>query len=140
MGRKTYDSIIARNGQPLDKRTNVVLSTRPWDESWPSPGLDQQGVRWARDPLEALDMAAWGWLGGGATDALVIGGAQVYEAFIPLANAIYLTIVEGAYDGDVVFPGGIPGLPTWQPEGDPLNFDGYSCHTLRRTSPAGHRA
>ena len=125
MGRKTYDSIMARNGQPLDKRTNVVLSTRPWDETWPSAGVDPQGVRWARDPLEALDMAAWGWNGGGTTDAVVIGGAQVYKIFLPFANTIYLTLVDGEHEGDVVFPGGVPGLPTWRPEGELLNFDGF---------------
>jgi dihydrofolate reductase len=140
MGRKTYDSIMARNGQPLDKRTNVVLSTRQWDETWPSPGTDEQGTRWARDPLEALDMAAWGWNGGGATAALVIGGAQVYEIFLPFTKTIILTLVDGAHEGDVVFPGGVPGPPVWQPEGEPLNFAGFSCHILCRTSLAGRPA
>jgi dihydrofolate reductase len=139
MGRKTYDSIIAINGQPLDKRTSIVLSTRQWDETWPSAGVDEQGTRWARDPLEALDMAAWGWNGGGTTDAVVIGGAQVYRTFLPLARTIYLTLVEGEHEGDTVFPGLAPGVPEWLSEGDPVNFDGFSCHILRRTAPAGYR-
>ena len=135
MGRKTYDSIIARNGQPLDKRTNVVLSTRQWDETWPSAGVDVQGTRWARDPLEALDMAAWGWNGGGTTDAVVIGGAQVYKLFMPFANTIYLTLVEGDHQVDVVFPDGVPGAPTWCSD-TVANFDGFSCQVLSRVAVA----
>lgn len=140
MGRKTYESILASNGQPLDKRTSIVLSTRAWSETWPSPGVDENGTRWARDPLEALDMAAWGWNGGGATAAVVIGGAQVYRTFLPLAGTIYLTLVEGEYEGDVVFPGLLPGVPEWLSNDESLNFDGFSCHTLCRTAPAGYRA
>jgi dihydrofolate reductase len=139
MGRKTYDSIMAHNGQPLDRRTSVVLSTRKWDETWPSDGLDPQGTRWARNPLEALDMASWGWNGGGTTEAMVIGGTKVYEIFLPFASKIYLTLIEGEHDGDVVFPGGVPGLPTWQHEGSPLKFDGFSCHILCRTVPAARQ-
>jgi dihydrofolate reductase len=138
MGRKTHESIIARNGQPLDKRTSVVLSMRPWDETWPSPGVDNQGVRWARDPLEALDMASWGWNGGGATAAFVIGGAQVYRLFLPFAGRIYLTLVAGEHAGDASFPGGVPGPPEWQAEGEPLNGAGFICHILCRTAP-GHQ-
>jgi dihydrofolate reductase len=138
MGRKTYESIIERNGQPLEKRVSVVLSTRPWsDELAAQAGTDPQGVRWARDPLEALDMASWGWTGGGTADAIVIGGAQVYETFLPFAGRIYLTIVHGEYYGKAIFPGRVPHPPVWQPEGEPLKFDGFSCHTLYRTALAG---
>jgi dihydrofolate reductase len=135
MGRATYEAIIARNGQPLDKRTSVVLSTREWNpEVEFRSGTDERGVRWARDPLEALDMASWGWNGGGTTEAIVIGGAQVYEIFLPFANTFFLTLVEGEYKGDRVFPGGVPGLPVWHPVGDPLKFEGFSCHTLTRVT------
>jgi dihydrofolate reductase len=132
MGRKTHDSIIARNGQPLEKRTSVVLSHRPWFETWPQPGVDHQGVRWARDPLEALDMASWGWQGGGTSDAVVIGGAQIYEIFLPLARTIYLTLVEGAHYGKTVFPGRVPSTEIWKPAAEPLKFEGFSCHILCR--------
>jgi dihydrofolate reductase len=138
MGRLTFESIVARNGQPLEKRTNVVLSTRPWFETWPSPGVDYQGVRWARDPLEALDMASWGWNGGGTSEAVVIGGAKIYEIFLPFVNTIYLTLVEGEHEGDTVFPGSVPGPPRWQPADEPLKFGGHSCHILRK-APAGHQ-
>jgi dihydrofolate reductase len=139
MGRKTHEGILARNGQPLDKRTSVVLSTRPWDEAWPQAGVDPQGVRWARDPLEALDMASWGWNGGGTTDAVVIGGAQVYATFLPFVDTLYLTLVAGQHEGDTFFPGRVPGTPNWRPAGEPLNFDAFSCHILCRNGPAGHR-
>ena len=138
MGRKTYDSIIAKHGQPLEKRTSVVLTHREWnDELAIQAGVDPQGVRWARDPLEALDMASWGWTGGGATEAIVIGGAQVYTIFLPFANKIFVTLVEGEHTGDTKFPGGVPGWPFWKEE-EALKYPGFSCHILCRTAPAGH--
>jgi dihydrofolate reductase len=136
MGRRTFDAIVARTGQPLEKRASVVLSRRPWDEIWPSPGVDERGVRWARDPLEALDMAAWGWNGSGTSDAVVIGGAQVYATFLPFARIIFLTHVAGEHEGDVTFPGGYPGSPEWQDDGDPLHGAGFSCHVLTRAAIA----
>lgn len=132
MGRRTFDSIVVRNGQPLEKRASIVLSRRPWDEAWPSPGVDDRGVRWARDPLEALDMAGWGWNGSGTSDAVVIGGAEVYAIFLPFARTISLTHVTGEHEGDVTFPGGYPGSPEWRDEAGPLHGDGFSCHTLVR--------
>jgi len=134
MGRKTHDSIMARNGKPLDKRTSIVLSSRDWVETWPSPGTDPDGVRWARDPLEALDMAAWGWNGGGTYDAVVIGGAKVYEIFLPFVSTIHLTIVAGEHQGDTLFPGGVPGAPDWVPVSDLWNSTGFTCQTLVRAA------
>jgi dihydrofolate reductase len=35
---------------------------------------------------------------------MVIGGAEVYRAVLPLADRIYLTRVHAAPDGDTFFP------------------------------------
>jgi dihydrofolate reductase len=35
---------------------------------------------------------------------MVIGGASVYEQFLPLAQRVYATHVHGAFAGDVQFP------------------------------------
>jgi dihydrofolate reductase len=84
-------------------------------------------------------MAAWGWNGGGTCDAVVIGGAQVYEIFLPFTSVIFLTLVAGEHYGKTIFPGRVPGPPTWTPREDPLKFDGFSCHILCRTALAGHQ-
>jgi dihydrofolate reductase len=35
---------------------------------------------------------------------MVIGGASVYEQFLPMAHRVYTTYVHGDFDGDVRFP------------------------------------
>ncbi len=45
---------------------------------------------------------------------MIIGGSQVYEAFLPLRPTIHLTLVEGAFTGDVFFPAVVFDSPAWQ--------------------------
>jgi dihydrofolate reductase len=86
MGRRTFESI----GRPLPGRANIVLSRRP---GWAAPG-----VQVARTPEEALALA------GDAPEAMVIGGAAIYAAFLPRASRIHLTLVDAQVEGDVRFP------------------------------------
>jgi dihydrofolate reductase len=130
VGRRTYESL----GGPLEKRINVVLSRQPWKSTYVD-GVDDRGVRWARDPLEALDFAGRGWMGSGATEAVVIGGAEVYRIFLPFVGVAHVTYVDGEYDGDVFFPG-VFDPAEWLPTGEPLKGEGFSCHTLSRPQPA----
>ena len=34
----------------------------------------------------------------------MIGGGQIYEQALPLADKLYLTLVEGEYEADTFFP------------------------------------
>jgi len=86
MGRKTYESI----GRPLPGRRNIVLTR---DEGFAADGVETAGSVEA-----ALEMTA------GASRVCVIGGGIVYEAFLPYANAMYLTRIEHVWDGDARFP------------------------------------
>jgi dihydrofolate reductase len=86
MGRETCESI----GRPLPGRRNIVLS-RAWKTA-PS------GFELARSPEDALRLA------GSAPEVMVAGGAQVFEAFLPLAEKIYLTEVRHVFQGDTLFP------------------------------------
>jgi dihydrofolate reductase len=90
MGRKTFESI----GRPLPKRTNIVL-TRQLDYSAP-------GILVAHTLSEATSLAQSHL--GDAAEAVVIGGTAVYEAFLPQADRIYLTLVEADLAGDTFFP------------------------------------
>jgi hypothetical protein len=38
----------------------------------------------------------------------------VYEAFLPLEPTIHLTLVEGAFTGDVFFPAAVLDSPEWE--------------------------
>lgn len=84
MGRKTFESI----GGPLADRRNIVLTR--------DPSFRAEGVLVARSPAEALQIS------GG--DAFVIGGESVYEAFMPLAEEIFMTEVDAHVDGDTRLP------------------------------------
>ena len=89
MGRKTYESIPNRF-RPLAGRTNIIL-TRQMD-------YDAPGCIIIHSLPQALKAAAE------YEDLMVIGGAQLYEQLLPQADRIYLTLVDGEFEGDVYFP------------------------------------
>lgn len=90
MGRTTFEHI----GRPLDKRTNIVM-TRKLDYQ---PG----GVIVAHSVDEALLFA------GDVEELVIVGGGEVYRAFLPFVNRIYLTFVDGKFPGTAYFPAEIP--------------------------------
>ena len=89
MGRKTWDSIVARLGHGLPNRTNIVV-TRNQDLKIPD-------VTVAHSFNEAVRTAGEGEL-------FVIGGAAIFEAALPLADRIYMTQVQADVEGDVQMP------------------------------------
>jgi dihydrofolate reductase len=86
MGRKTFESI----GRLLPGRTSVIV-TRQADYRVP-------GAVVAHSLSEAIEHAA------GDTEVFVIGGAELFRDALPIADRIYVTEVEGQYQGDVFFP------------------------------------
>ena len=90
MGRRTYDSIASQIGGPLPGRTNIVLS-----RSEPELPDEVEVV----DSITAAIEAA-----GNADTVYIIGGATVYEQFLPQADRLVLTELEAAYEGDTAFP------------------------------------
>jgi dihydrofolate reductase len=93
MGRKTWDSLPKR---PLPGRRNIVL-TRNAD--LPMPGALVTGS--AAVALEAARTIA---ARDGAGEVCVIGGAEIYALFLPLADALWLTEVAAEAEADVFFP------------------------------------
>ena len=85
MGRKTFDSFPA----PLPGRRHIVLTR---DAGWSAVGAEM-----AHSVEEALALAGDG-------DVAVIGGAEVFALFEPLADCVELTEVHVAPDGDAVVP------------------------------------
>lgn len=86
MGRRTQQSI----GKALPGRRNIVLSRRK--------GLKIEGCEVAHAADAALSLAA------GSAEVMVIGGAKVYDTFLPMAGRIYLTRVDSSIEGDSFFP------------------------------------
>ncbi|MEO5915789.1 MAG: dihydrofolate reductase [Luteolibacter sp.] len=82
MGRKTYESI----GRPLPKRRNIVLTR---DENWSAEGVE---VIHRPDELGKLpDLDG---------QVFIIGGSEIYAAFLPELDDLLVSHVFENYDGD----------------------------------------
>jgi dihydrofolate reductase len=87
MGRKTWDSLPRR---PLVGRVNIVV-TRQRD-------FADTGAVVANSLDQALRAA------GDTPEICVIGGAEIYRLFLPLAQRIYLTVVDLEVAGNALAP------------------------------------
>ena len=85
MGRKTFESFP----KPLPGRRHIVLTR---DHSWQAGGAEV-----AHDVESALALAGDG-------EVAVIGGAQIYARFLPLARKVELTEVHADFAGDTHMP------------------------------------
>jgi dihydrofolate reductase len=85
MGRKTFESLPGL----LPGRRHVVVSR---DRDWRASGAEV-----AHDPEEALRLA-------GGEGVSVIGGAEIFAAFLPRADRIELTEILADVDGDTLMP------------------------------------
>ena len=86
MGRKTFNSI----GYILPNRINVVISHSKF-------GLED-GLIWENDIKHFVDNLY------PEEEYFVIGGASIYEQFLPYADTIYLTEVDAEAEADAYFP------------------------------------
>ncbi|MEE9351803.1 MAG: type 3 dihydrofolate reductase [Thiotrichaceae bacterium] len=86
MGRKTHESI----GKPLPGRQNIIIST--------NTGLKLAGCDVVNSPEAAIELVQ------NEPEIMVIGGALIYELFLPHADRLYLTHVDAEIDGDAFFP------------------------------------
>ncbi|HUQ12742.1 MAG TPA: dihydrofolate reductase [Novosphingobium sp.] len=116
MGRKTFDSLPGT----LPRRRHVVITRDP---EWSAEGIDV-----AQDEDSAL------WIAGDGEIA-VIGGAEIYALFEPLATRIELTEIDLAVAGDITMPPFDPAVwretrrePQEPDEGEPP----YAFVTLER--------
>ena len=128
MGRKTWESLPKR---PLYGRHNIVI-TRNRD-------FVAEGASVVAGAKEALTAA------GDAHEIAVIGGAEIFSLFMPLASRIYLTEVDLSVEGDTVFPPLDPG--EWRevsrerhPQG-PRDSASFTLRVLDRVKPraGGHQ-
>jgi len=86
MGRMTYESL----GRPLPNRRNIVLTRDP---NWSAAGVEV-----IHSPAE---LAA---LPGLAGRVFIIGGAGIYQAFLPQLTDLLVSHVFGSHAGDTRFP------------------------------------
>jgi dihydrofolate reductase len=100
MGRRTFESIADRLGEPLPDRTSVVLTTRDPEELSLDSAPERDDVLVVDSVEAAIDAAE----ATGADVAYVIGGASVYEQFLPRADRLLITEIAETYQGDTYFP------------------------------------
>ncbi len=86
MGRKTYESI----GKPLPNRRNVIVSR--------NSEFKAEGCEIVDSIDAALNLAK------NDNEVMVMGGASFYEQMLPSADRLYITRIDGKYDGDAHFP------------------------------------
>lgn len=105
MGRSTWESI---GSKPLDGRINIVIS-RTLDKQVAQDinvsnkeDTNKGYVIFVKSPAEAREVVdhTSGTLHNGG-EVMVIGGAQIYEAFWPHISRVYLTTFEDSYPADV---------------------------------------
>lgn len=86
MGRKTFESLP---GLLPGRRHIVVTRDRDWSA---------EGAEVAHDAETALALA------GAVPEVAIIGGAEIYRLFLPLAKKIELTEVHRSPEGDTKMP------------------------------------
>ncbi|MFC4737085.1 type 3 dihydrofolate reductase [Bacillus daqingensis] len=86
MGRKTFESI----GRPLPKRRNLVLTR--------NASFSHEGIETISDMNDILALAAED------EEIVIMGGAELYEMFLPYAARMYLTRIDASFEGDTFFP------------------------------------
>lgn len=86
MGRTTFESL----GRPLPNRRNIVLTRNP---EWSAPGIEV-----IHNPAGLTDLPP------SSADVFIIGGAQVYQVFLPRFDELLVTHVRARHAGDTWFP------------------------------------
>ena len=86
MGRKTFQSI----GKALPGRKNIVITR---DATFSAP--DVTVYHSVDDVLEETK---------NEPEVCIIGGASIYKEFLPFTDTIYLTKIDGVFEGDVYLP------------------------------------
>ena len=99
MGRKTLESFPG--GQPLKKRTNIVLTTDPNYQAG-----EAVIVHCMEERMEELKKYP-------REDIFVIGGESIYRSLLPWCRTAYVTRTDHAYDADTWFPD-LDADPEWK--------------------------
>ncbi len=123
MGRNTYESI----GRLLPGRTTIIMTR--------NTKYSVEGALIASDFEQALAFAK----AAGDDEVFVVGGGQVYQHALPLAQRIYATRIHTQLSGDTFFPDvdweqwKLQDTTTHQP--DSKNEYAYSFEDYERKAP-----
>ncbi len=91
MGRKNWES-LQQQFQPLPNRPNIIVTR--------NKNYQGTGAKTVTSLEEALDLARKA----GENEAFIIGGGEIYRMGLPICDRIYLTEINGSFEGQVTFP------------------------------------
>ncbi|MFY0608337.1 MAG: dihydrofolate reductase [Cyclobacteriaceae bacterium] len=91
MGRRNFES-LPHKFRPLPNRPNVVITRQEH--------FDAEGAQVTNSLEDALTIASQA----NETEAFIIGGGEIYQMGLEVAETIYLTEIDGSFDGDTFFP------------------------------------
>jgi len=106
MGRGVFEELGCK---PLPGRRNVVLSAQTWSGIEVYKSIPQALEALKEEPV-----------------VFVIGGGQIYAQLLDRCDKMYVTLVDGSYQGDVWFPDYRAGIGIDWVEKDRDNHDGFS--------------
>jgi dihydrofolate reductase len=86
MGRKTFESI----GRPLPGRRNIVITR--------NASYQVEGIEVVGSLDEALSLVS------DVPEVMIIGGNQIFTQSLPLADRLYITLIDETFEGDTYFP------------------------------------
>lgn len=86
MGRNTHESI----GRALPGRKNIIVTK--------NKAYKAEGCFVVHSITEASIAC------GDASEVMIMGGASLYEQYLPVADKLYLTLVHAKLEGDTWFP------------------------------------
>jgi dihydrofolate reductase len=115
MGKRTYYSLPIR---PLPNRRSIVITD--------IAGEEIEGCTMAysiEDAIAKMDSEK---------ENFIIGGGMVYRQFLPLAQQLYLTIVQKDFDADTFLEIDLTGWETLEKEEHPEEELPYYYINLRR--------
>ena len=86
MGRRTWESLPGL----LPERRHIVITRQ------------QDYVAEGAETAASLDAAIA--LAGDVDEVMIVGGANLYAQALPIADRLYVTLVDAEVDGDAIFP------------------------------------
>lgn len=92
MGRKTFESVLSYLKKPFPGRTSIIITR--------DPNYKYEEVVVVHSLEEALKEAKKVE----TEEIFVTGGGQIYKQALPFTDRLYLTLVDGEYEADTLFP------------------------------------
>jgi dihydrofolate reductase len=115
MGGNTFVSI---NKKPLPYRYNIVLTKNPdqyiYNNNYNNQKISTENLSFTtniKDSLliannfyDNLNQSCANNYSDQQKEVMVIGGREIYQQYLPLANKLYISIIKNNYPGDILFP------------------------------------